>query len=99
MANGHSKYAKQRPKVPAPVVTLAATRKAMGVTLQTVCDRINEEHGFKVDRGTISGVELGYRGASTQLLTAIADALGIPVEAIDTKYEPRRSPKHGEAVA
>lgn len=93
-----SRYAKQRPKVPAPVVTAAATRKALGITLQAVCDRMFEEHGIKTDRGTISGIELGHRGASAQMLAAYADALGIPVGAIDTQYEPRQSPKH-QAVA
>ncbi|GAB4677631.1 helix-turn-helix domain-containing protein [Mycobacterium timonense] len=85
-----SRYAKQRPKLPAPVVTIATLRKAKGMTLQAVCDHIHEEHGLKVDRGTVSAIELGHRGASAQMLAAIADALGVHVMDIDTAYEPRR---------
>lgn len=61
----------------------------MGLTLQAVCDRILEEHGLEVERGTISAIELGHRGASAQMLTAIADALGIHPQEIDTAYKPR----------
>lgn len=85
-----SRYAKQRPKLPAPVVTIATLRKAKGLTLQAICDHIYDEHGIKVDRGTVSAIELGHRGASTQMLNAIADALGIHAIDIDTAYEPRR---------
>lgn len=88
--NRASRYAKQRPKLPAPVVTLATLRKARGLTLQAICDHMYAEHGIKVDRGTVSAIELGHRGASAQMLTAIADALGIHVTDIDTAYEPRQ---------
>lgn len=84
-----SRYSNQRAKVPIPVIPLPVVRKAMGLTLQAVCDRIWEEHGIKTDRGTISAIELGHRGASVQMLTAIADALGIHPQEIDTAYEPR----------
>lgn len=73
-----------------PVVTIAILRKAKGLTLQAVCDHINDEHGLKVDRGTISAIELGHRRASAQMLTAIAEALGIHVTDVDTNYEPRQ---------
>lgn len=97
MPNGTAKqrqrYANQRPKFQPPVVTLAAARKAQGKTLQAVCDHINEEFSFAkpVERGTISAIENGHRGASVQMLRAIASALGIPAGAIDTQYEPRQS--------
>lgn len=92
-----SRYAKQRQKLPPPVIPLSAVRKALGLTLQTVCDRICEEHGLQVDRGTISAIELGHRGASAQMLTAIADALGIHTSDIDTAYQPRQ--RREEAIA
>jgi transcriptional regulator with XRE-family HTH domain len=85
-----SRYANQRPKVPVPVVSIATLRKAKGLTLQAVCDHIHEEFGLKVDRGTVSAIELGHRGASAQMLSAIADALGIHVQDVDTTYEPRQ---------
>ncbi len=88
----NGKYANQRAKVPVPMVPLAVARKAQGITLQAVCDHINQEHFFSkpVERGTISAIENGHRGASSQMLAAIADALGISPAEIDTAYEPRQ---------
>lgn len=94
-ASKGSRYAKQRPKMPVPVVGIATLRKAKGLTLQAVCDHMKEEHGINADRGTVSAIELGHRGASVRMLAAIADALGIPAADIDTAYEPRR---RGEQV-
>lgn len=95
MPNGSAKnrgrYANQRPKVSPPVVTTAVLRKALGRTIQSVCDHINEEHGLKVDRGTISAIENGHRGASSKMLTAYAEALGISPLDVDTQYVPRQS--------
>lgn len=90
------KYSQQRPKVPVPVVSIGTYRKGLGLTLQAVCDHMREEHGMNVDRGTISGIENGHRGASAKMLAAYADALGIPAAVIDTQYEPRR---RGESSA
>lgn len=91
-ATNRGRYANQRQKIPTPVVSIATLRKAKGITLQAVCDHINEEFTFPkpVERGTISAIENGHRGASAQMLTAIASALGIPAVDIDTQYEPRR---------
>ncbi|MBP3086982.1 helix-turn-helix domain-containing protein [Mycolicibacterium fortuitum] len=85
------KYANQRPKVHPPVVTTATLRKAKGLTLQAICDHMCEEHGIQTDRGTISAIENGHRGASARMLAAYADALGIPTTDIDTAYEPRKA--------
>jgi transcriptional regulator with XRE-family HTH domain len=94
--NNRDRYTRQRPKVAAPVVSTAVLRKAKGLTIQSVCDHMREEHGMDVDRGTISAIENGHRGGSAKMLAAYADALGIPVAAIDTQYEPRR---RGESSA
>lgn len=85
------RYANQRPNTPVPVVPIGVLRKALKLTLQDVCDHINAEQTFAkpVERGTISAIENGHRGASAQMLTAIADALGIHVTDVDTAYEPR----------
>lgn len=73
-----------------PVVPIGVLRRSKRLTLQAVCDHINAEKGLGVDRGTISAIELGHRRASAQMLSAIADALGIHSTDIDTKYEPRQ---------
>lgn len=96
-ARRSQKYSKQRPKVAAPVVSTAVLRKSLGLTLQAICDHMAAEHGLKVDRGTISAIENGHRGASAQMLAAYADALGISESAIDTQYEPRQSRRIGVA--
>ncbi|OMC08580.1 hypothetical protein A5734_01995 [Mycolicibacterium fortuitum] len=77
-------------------MTTATLRKAKGLTLQAVCDHMRDEHGIETDRGTISAIENGHRGASARMLTAYADALGLQTSDIDTQYEPRR---RGEPAA
>lgn len=86
-----ARYANQRPITRVPVVSIGVLRKAKGLTLQDVCDHINAEQTFdkKVERGTISAIENGHRGASAQMLAALADALGLHISDIDTSYEPR----------
>lgn len=95
-----AKYRNQRARAAVPVVTLATARKMADKTLQDVCDHINREFQFPktIERGTISAIENGHRGASIEMLVAIASALGIPADAIDTQYEPRHS-RNSEAVA
>ncbi|GLE59581.1 hypothetical protein NJBCHELONAE_48940 [Mycobacteroides chelonae] len=99
MPTNRNRYETQRDSVGIPVVSLAVLRKSLNITLQAVCDHINdndESHDPKrVERGTISAIENGHRGASVEMLAAIADALKIPVEAIQTDYVPihRRSSK------
>jgi transcriptional regulator with XRE-family HTH domain len=73
------------------VVKIATLRKVAGLTLQAVCDHINAEFAFPkpVERGTISAIENGHRGASAQMLEALASAFGIHPSEIDTSYQPR----------
>lgn len=91
------RYANQRPKLSQPVVTSATLRKAKGLTLQAVCDHMLAEFGIQTDRGTISAIENGHRGASARMLSAYADALGISTADINTQYEPRRRGEQGVA--
>lgn len=95
-----AKYRNQRKPVSVPVIPLAVARKLAGKTLQDVCDHINDEFEFpkKVERGTISAIENGIRGASVEMLVAIASALSISADDIDTEYEPRRA-RHPKVVA
>jgi transcriptional regulator with XRE-family HTH domain len=99
-SQSRSKYSDQRKPVSIPVVPLAVARKLADKTLQEVCDHINNEFEFpkKVERGTISGIENGHRGASAEMLVAIASALGVSADDINTQYEPRRS-RQGKQVA
>ncbi|CPR89721.1 helix-turn-helix domain-containing protein [Mycobacteroides abscessus] len=87
-----SRYMSQRVKTPVPMVPLSVARRTKGLTLQAVCDHINNEFSFSkpVERGTISAIENGHRGASVQMLAAIASAIGIESAEIDTQYEPRQ---------
>lgn len=96
-----SKYRHQRSSVSPPVVPLAIARKLAGKTLQDVCDFINAEFEFpkQVERGTISAIELGHRGASVEMLVAIAAAIGIVPDDIDTQYVPRHARYTKSAVA
>lgn len=91
-ADNGPRIANNRAKIAPPVVPLAVLRKGKGITLQAVCDHINEEFDFPapVERGTISAIENGHRGGSSQMLAAIASALGIEPALIDTNYQPRR---------
>ncbi|WP_052541376.1 helix-turn-helix domain-containing protein [Mycobacteroides abscessus] len=86
-----NRYQVQRDYVEVPVVSMQVLRKAKKLTLQAVCDHINNESEYprKVERGTISAIENGHRRASAEMLRAIADALQIPVDVIKTQYTPR----------
>lgn len=68
---------------------LSALRTALGLTVETVLDRIEEETGTRPTRGTISAIENGHRGASLQMLSAFELAYGLPPGAITTDYAPR----------
>lgn len=84
-------YTKQRAPKTAPHATLRGLRKASGMTLEQVADAVNEVLGArsKVNRGTISAIESGLRGASVQMLDAIAVAYGMEPGDLVTDYEPR----------
>lgn len=85
------RYADQqeRPTKTPPHVPLAALRSAVGLSIEDLCKRIQEETGSKPSRGTISAIENGHRGASAAMLVALARAYGIADDAISTDYEPR----------
>jgi transcriptional regulator with XRE-family HTH domain len=74
-----------------PHVSLANLRLAAGLTIDSLIDRIEEETGHRYSRGTISAIESGHRGASAELLAAIATAYGLRPDAVRTDYTPRRA--------
>lgn len=82
-------YEARRGKRNPPHVPLSALRIALGLTVETVLDRIEEETGKRPTRGTVSAIENGHRGASNQMLAAFELAYGLPEGAITTDYEPR----------
>lgn len=84
-----NRYDKQRAKVPPPHMALGDVRAAVGITLETLVDRIQDVSGITTSRGVLSAIENGHRGASAELLKAIALAYGVRPEAITTTYSPR----------
>lgn len=84
-------YGTQRPRKTQPHVPLAAVRSALGLTLDAVCERVHQEFPeLTLSRGHLSGIENGHRGASAQMLHALAIAYGLPPQSITTDYEPRQ---------
>ena len=86
MAN---QYTRQRPKVEPPIVTLADLRVACGFTLDQVCARAAEA-GRKLERGSLSAIENGHRGASEEAIRALEAAYGLREGSIQTTYAPKR---------
>lgn len=86
----------KRQRVSAPYIPLAVLRKKMRLTLEAVCQRIFEETGMRPDRGTLSAIELGHRGASAQMIEALALVYDIPPTVIDTAYAPRNRQGEGK---
>lgn len=86
-------YTKQRPAKTPPHVTLRGLRKATGMTLEQVCEAASQALGLppekRVQRGTLSLIESGQRGASQQMLDALAIAYGMDPGDIVTDFVPR----------
>jgi len=88
-----TKYGVQRRRVTPPSVGLKEVRAALGLTLDQVIGRMNEEFpAIRPTRGALSAVENGHRGASEALLEAWAAALGLPSGSLTTDYSPRARP-------
>lgn len=93
------RYAQQRERRTPPHVTLRILRLALKAhdpagqwDLDDVCDRVEAITGDRPARGTMSAVETGVRGASTELLGALEQAYELPVGSITTAYTPRATP-------
>lgn len=85
-----SHYSQQRARRTPPHVCLRDLRLAVGLTLDEVRTRIAEENpDLHPTRGALSAIESGTRGASAQMLNAIASAYGLEPGAITTDYTPR----------
>ena len=84
-----------RPRVTAPHIPLSTLRRRLRLRLDDVCDRIAEQTGIRPERSSISAIENGLRGASVEMLRALAEAYDIDPRLIDTDYPPRH--QHGAA--
>lgn len=82
-------YDQQRPRRTPPHVALGDLRSAVGLTIDQVLLRLEEQTGRRYSRGAISAIENGHRGASADLLVQLAIAYGIRPGAIRTDYQPR----------
>jgi transcriptional regulator with XRE-family HTH domain len=60
-----------------PRVGIRELRKAHGLSVRQLCDRIAEQSGLKVHEDTIRNAELGWKRPSDALMTAWAKALGV----------------------
>lgn len=88
-------YNKQRDRQVPPHAPLGAVRKALGLTLDDVLARIKTGYpSAKMNRGTLSAIESGTRGASGSMLDALCLGYGLPAGSLTTAYVPRTSAKN-----
>jgi hypothetical protein len=77
----------ERPRRTPPVAPLRCLRIAAGLKLDDVCESVTEH--LRLDkpftRGALSAIETGLRGASPEVLDALAHAYGL--EPGDIYYE------------
>lgn len=60
-----------------PRVGIREVRKAHGLTLEQLADRIEEQGAKRPDADSLSNIERGHKRAGLALMTAWAKALGI----------------------
>lgn len=70
-------------------------RIAAGLTLEDVSIKIAETTGRRYGKGTLSAIESGMRGASSEVLEALEVAYNLPVGSIKTDYAPRAPRRKG----
>ena len=76
--------AKVPPRVPIKYIRLAAN-----LSIDAVIARIHQQTGRTYSRGSISAIENGHRGASSEVLRALELAYRLPLGSITTEYVPR----------
>lgn len=92
MSVAASKYEKQRDRQIPPHAPLGAVRKALGLRLDDVLARIRTAYpGTRMNRGTLSAIESGTRGASDEMLDVLCLGYGLPAGSLTTTYVPRTS--------
>lgn len=75
MTNG--RYDKQRPKVEAPQIGLAALRKSHRLTQAAVAEQVAAILDKPFNAGSLSLIEGGHRGASSEVLAAMEQVFGL----------------------
>lgn len=90
-STNRSRYVGQRNRVTPPHVSIGDLRVATGMTIDQLLDRLFEVTGHRYTRGAISAIENGHRGASADLLEALAVAYGLRTGAVTATYRPRGS--------
>lgn len=93
-----SKYENQRPKVQAPLVTLAAHRASHGLTQTIVCEQVSAITNKSFTKGALSAIEQGHRGASAETLAALEVALRLTPGSLVVTYEPSHDRRRLEAT-
>lgn len=89
----------RRTKVNPPHVPIRALRIVLGIPLDTLAAEIEKITGVKPSRGTLSAIESGNRGASTEMLHAIERAYGLEPGMVTTNYQPRAAAVGHEAAS
>lgn len=92
-------YSKQRDKVPAPLVPLAAHRSSHGLTQDEVCKGVAAITNKTFTKGALSAIELGHRGASAETLAALEVVLRLPAGSLVVGYKPTHDRRKREDVA
>lgn len=92
-------YDKQRQKVQAPLVPLAALRSALGLKQHEVCNGVEAITNKTFTKGALSAVENGHRGASAETLAALEVVLRLPAGSLVVTYEPSHARRKPESEA
>lgn len=79
-----------RAKRTPPHVPLKALRIVARITLDQLADELAELLDERPTRGTLSAIESGSRGASTELISAIEQVYGLDAGTVTTSYRPRQ---------
>lgn len=93
------RYTKQRRKVQAPLVPLAALRAALGLKQTEVCNGVEAITNKTFTKGALSALENGHRGASAETLAALEVVLRLPAGSLLVNYEPSHARRKLEDVA
>lgn len=84
-------YRDQRDKVSPPTVGLADLRRSHGMTQVQVAEAVAAKTDEDFYSGSLSLIEGGHRGASTDILRALEQVFGLRAGAITTDYTPSHS--------
>ncbi|MEW6874975.1 helix-turn-helix transcriptional regulator [Trueperella pyogenes] len=78
-------------KLHAPHIALPVVRRMLGLTQADLAREVSTILNREISQGTISAIENGERGASQEMVDALAAALDLPAGAVTTSYRPRQA--------